>query len=100
MSTGIGSDETSSSPTSGGGRAARVKRTGIALVHEGELILPAGGSEAQAEQVANDARQIIHYHFPVTIEHVPHEPPEPVEQVIDRYFQTAAEALKNADTPA
>ena len=29
--------------------AKRVLETGIALVHEGELVLPAAGSEAQAE---------------------------------------------------
>ena len=40
----------------GSSRGARVLRTGIALVHEGELVLPAVGSEAQAEQVLDDAR--------------------------------------------
>jgi hypothetical protein len=51
-----------------GGRAARVARTGLALVHEGELILPAAGSEAEAAQVAEDDRAVIHYIFPVEIE--------------------------------
>ena len=51
-----------------GAGAARVTRTGIALVHEGEIVLPAAGSEAQAEQVADDARASIHYFFPVEIE--------------------------------
>lgn len=55
-----------STPESTG--AARVTRTGIALVHEGELVLPAAGSEAQAEQVADDARASVHYFFPVEIE--------------------------------
>ena len=49
-------------------RAARVERTGIALVHAGELILPAAGSEAEAELVADDDRMAVHYHFPVEIE--------------------------------
>ena len=49
-------------------RAARVTRTGIALVHEGELILPAAGSEAEGERVADDARAVVHYYFPVEIE--------------------------------
>jgi hypothetical protein len=48
--------------------AKRVLETGIALVHEGELVLPAAGSEAQAEVVADDARAVIEYHFPVEIE--------------------------------
>lgn len=52
----------------GGKGAARVTRTGIALVHEGEVVLPAAGSEAQATQVSDDARSTIHYYFPVEIE--------------------------------
>ena len=49
-------------------RAARVRRTGIALVHAGELVLPAAGSEAQAEAAGEADRTTIHYHFPVEIE--------------------------------
>jgi hypothetical protein len=55
-------------PNGDGNGAARVTRTGIALVHEGELVLPAAGSEAQAVQVGDDARSTIHYYFPVEIE--------------------------------
>lgn len=54
-------------PDAGGG-AARVTRTGIALVHEGELILPAGGSEAEAELVLDDSRAVVQYVFPVEVE--------------------------------
>jgi hypothetical protein len=53
---------------SAGGMAARVLRTGLAVVHEGELVLPAAGSEAEAEFVADDARSVIHYYFPIEIE--------------------------------
>lgn len=60
----MASDDT----TDAGGGAARVTRTGIALVHEGELVLPAGGSEAEAEAVAADAATIVQYFFPVEIE--------------------------------
>lgn len=55
-------------PGNGTPGAARVRETGIALVHEGEVILPAAGSQAQADRVMEDARGIIHYHFPVEIE--------------------------------
>jgi hypothetical protein len=48
--------------------AKRVLETGIALVHEGELVLPAAGSVAQAELAGADARALIEYHFPVEIE--------------------------------
>ena len=43
----------------GAGRAARVTRTGLALVHAGELVLPAAGSEAEAEQVALTAAGLL-----------------------------------------
>lgn len=48
----------------------RVERTGIALVHEGETIMPAPGSEASISPTAEDnyEAQVINYHFPVEIE--------------------------------
>ncbi len=55
-------------PPSGGTDAVRVDRTGIALVHEGEVVLPAAGSEAAAGRVAEDARTTIAYYFPVEVE--------------------------------
>jgi hypothetical protein len=51
-----------------GGQGARVLNDGLAYVHEGELILPAAGSLAQAEQVLDDSMAVIHYYFPVEIE--------------------------------
>jgi hypothetical protein len=51
-----------------GGRARLVKEDGLAVVHRDELVIAAAGSEAQAITVADDARSVIHYHFPVEIE--------------------------------
>ncbi|WP_462188537.1 MULTISPECIES: hypothetical protein [unclassified Frankia] len=48
--------------------AVRVRQTGIALVHAGELVLPAAGSEAELEPAAVDPRAVVEYHFPVVIE--------------------------------
>jgi hypothetical protein len=48
--------------------AKRVSRTGIALVHENEIIYPAAGSEAHAVQALEDNRTRIDVHFPVEIE--------------------------------
>ena len=48
--------------------AKRVTRTGIALVHENEIIYPAAGSEAQAIQALEDNRTRIDVYFPVEIE--------------------------------
>jgi hypothetical protein len=48
--------------------AKRVVRTGLALVHENEIVYPAAGSEAMAQQAVDDASADIEVHFPVTIE--------------------------------
>jgi hypothetical protein len=52
-------------------RGGRVERTGIALVHEGEYIVPAPGSEAaiapNATVPAGESGQVINYHFPVEV---------------------------------
>jgi hypothetical protein len=46
-----------------------VQKTGIALVHEGEYILPAPGSEAQ---ITSDGPPgtgpTVHYYFPIEVE--------------------------------
>ncbi len=78
------------------GPAKRVTRTGLALVHEGELVLPAAGSEAQAVVVAEDARQVVHYHFPIEIV-VQGRGAEPVdvEAAIDRRLAALVDELRN-----
>ncbi|RUN74784.1 hypothetical protein EJC47_19710 [Sphingomonas sp. TF3] len=48
--------------------AKRVTRTGIALVHENEIIYPAAGSTAEAIQALEDARSRIEVYFPVQVE--------------------------------
>lgn len=48
--------------------AKRVSRTGIALVHENEIIYPAAGSEAEAVRALEDARTRIDVYFPIEIE--------------------------------
>ncbi len=78
-----------------GGQAARVLRTGIALVHEGELVLPAAGSEAQAEQVAGDARSVIHYYFPVEIEVRAAPDPLDPEAIVQETLRRLARGLRS-----
>ncbi len=76
-------------------RAARVRRTGIALVHEGELILPAAGSEAQAERVLEDQQAVIQYLFPVEIE--VRAAPDPIdpETIIQETLRRLAQGMEN-----
>lgn len=78
------------------GGAARVRETGIALVHQGELVLPAAGSEAQADQVIDDARATVQYYFPVEIE--VRAAPEQVaaRDIVDMTLDALASGLTDA----
>lgn len=54
-----------------------VERTGIALVHEGEYVIPAPGSEAVIGALpAGDSSPTVNFYFPVEVEVVG----EPTEQ--------------------
>lgn len=72
----------------------RVTRTGIALVHENEVVFPAAGSEAEAERAIDDARNVVHYHFPVEIEvRGATEPALDVDRIADVVLQRLAASL-------
>jgi hypothetical protein len=53
--------DTGNSPT-------RVTRTGLAVVHEGEVVVPALGDEAMGLAEAWNESMSVAYHFPVEIE--------------------------------
>lgn len=74
--------------------AKRVLETGIALVHQGELVFPAVGSEAQAELVAEDARAEVHYHFPVEIEIRAAADRLDITEVTERVLQALVRTLR------
>lgn len=46
----------------------RVSRTGLALVHENEIVYPAAGSAAEAVRAIGDASGSVQVYFPVQIE--------------------------------
>jgi hypothetical protein len=71
----------------------RVRRTGIALVHEGELIMPAPGSEAVLGADAGSGSESAQYVFPVEIEVLsPPDPPD-VQAVVDEALSQLARSL-------
>jgi hypothetical protein len=81
--------------TSGGeDRGTRVTETGIALVHAGEVILPAPGSEAEGEQLLEDSRTVVQYYFPVEIE--VRAAPDPIDpdELVDRALRALSSALE------
>ena len=62
----------------------RVERTGIALVHEGEYIVPAPGSEALLSGAGGET--VVNYHFPVEIEVIGAVDDAVVARVAERVF--------------
>lgn len=71
----------------------RVRRTGLALVHEGELIMPAPGSEAEIEPAEMHGQGVINYHFPVEIVIVGSLPEEERELIETRIWERLADVL-------
>lgn len=86
---------TNDNPRGGEGRGARVRRTGIALVHEGELIQPAAGSEAEAERVAGDALATVNYYFPVEIEVRGAAEAPDAEEIVQETLRRLARSLRS-----
>lgn len=72
----------------------RVRKTGLALVHEGELILPAAGSEAQGEIVSDDDRAQIVFRFPVYVEIVSGRHAIDVEPIVDIVLDRLAQSVE------
>ncbi len=77
---------------SGMAPATRVNETGIALVHEGEYILPAPGSEAVLEP-ALASGGMINYYFPVEIVIVGDLPEQEREAIENRIWEKLHDAL-------
>jgi hypothetical protein len=71
----------------------RVERTGIALVHEGEYIVPAPGSEAVIGAEAFTGGQVIHYHFPVEVEVIGDLGESQIRRVADQVYRELNDAL-------
>ena len=65
--------------------ADKVERTGLALVHEGEYIVPAAGSEALLSR-GQDSGPEVHYWFPVEVELVGDVEEAVVGRVVQRVF--------------
>jgi hypothetical protein len=73
------------STVDGYGGPVRVERTGIALVHEGEYILPEAGSEALIAP-AHEQGPVINYYFPVQVEVVGTLSDDEVRRIADHVF--------------
>lgn len=77
----------------GGGR---VERTGLAVVHEGEYIVPAPGSEATVALEAEETGRVVNYYFPVEVEIVGELGPEHMEAVAQYVYDDLTNQIDGA----
>lgn len=80
----------------------RVEQTGIALVHEGEYIYPAPGSEARIspDMQGMAGGQVINYYFPVEIVMVGTLSDAEMQRVVDCVSDALTTALESRQTIA
>jgi hypothetical protein len=71
-----------------------VRETGIALVHEGEFIMPAPGSEATIEPAQMDTQGVVNYYFPVEIVIVGSLPEEEREAIEARIWERLTDEVQ------
>ena len=75
------------------GEAVRVEQTGIAVVHEGDIVYAAPGSQASIAAVTDATG--VHYYFPVEIE-VRSSPPADTEDIVGSALDALAAHLGRA----
>ncbi len=71
-----------------------VRETGIALVHEGEYIMPAPGSEASIEPAQMNGQGEVNYYFPVEVVVIGSLPESEREALEARIWEQLTEALQ------
>lgn len=76
-------------------KGGRVRETGLAVVHEGESILPAPDSEADIEPAKIGSQSVINYYFPVEIVIVGSLPEEEREIIENRIFEKISDAIND-----
>ncbi len=77
-----------------GGRAARVRSTGIAVDTEGGRIVPAT-EEAETVLGPNEGQTVVHYYFPVEIEVRAAPDPVDTEQVVKEVLSRLTQNLED-----
>lgn len=75
-----------------------VEETGIALVHEGEVILPAVGSEAEVRAADADARMNVTINIPVIVEVGSSSNGESTDAIVDATLRRLRQALSAHDS--
>ena len=79
-------------PTFAGG--GLVRETGLAIVHEGEYIIPAPGSEATIESAPAMSEGVVNYYFPVEVVIVGSLPEEERIGLEARIWENLGDALE------
>lgn len=71
-----------------------VKETGLAVVHEGEYIMPSPGSEAMIEPTQMISQEVVNYYFPVEVVIVRGLPEEEHAAIEARIWESLGDAIE------
>ena len=71
-----------------------VRETGLAIVHEGEYIVPAPGSEATIEMGPAMTPGVVNYYFPIEVVIVGSLPEEERAALETRIWESLGDALE------
>lgn len=73
-------------------RGTRVRRGGLAVVHDGEIVVPADASAAEVEGLQGEQ---VQYFFPVEIEVREAASPIDAEEIVARVLDQLAHGIRN-----
>ena len=76
--------------------AVRVEEDGLAVVHQGELIVPAAGAEAVLRAVAAGGPAVVNYYFPIELVIVGELPEEERLAIEGRIWEKLSDALQRS----
>lgn len=94
------SDRLRGRPETSGTQGGLVTETGVALVEQGEMIVPAPGSRAQVELARADAGTEVHIHLPVVVEVVGRSDERELERTVDETLRRLRIAIEAHPTGA
>jgi hypothetical protein len=81
-----------------GPRGGMVTETGIALVEQGEMVVPAGGSAAEVELAHAESGAEVHIHLPVVVEVVGRNDDRELERIADETLRRLRMAIEAQPT--
>ncbi|HEY0980871.1 MULTISPECIES: hypothetical protein [unclassified Schlesneria] len=73
-----------------------IKETGLAIVHKGEFIFPAAGSQAVLQSATGPEATVVNYYFPIEIVLVGDLSEQTHQEIQSRIWEKLGDALERS----